>query len=422
MSPDNKHIVNEQFTDLAWTEMSKLLDKEMPVKKPKKRLFWLWFAGLMLLGFWGLGYYLGQQNNTLSAFPIKEEAITYQSNKTPQKSDNQVIKKENSNLQIKSHQSRHAIVTLSNTLKPSFEKNREEASLEISSPVASPPNHKLSIAKKYVSKVNEDTKASALENPSPSPAEAINTRIAFEKVDELPILGLFPSFEKNIWTIQAQAHTPAKFKWHFGLYGAYIFQQKNAFRAGIGSRFQFHRRWSINLGLGYSNRQLKQALANNQNSDFSTDNAPILPTSGGDPKEEEITSISGPERDSLTAMNLQIAFQRLHYIDLPVSIEYQVRPKLSIEAGGQVSRLLGYHYTQNGDEDYAPANSTTIFSNPQENPFSKWQFSTFGGITYAISSNLQLKAQYHLGLNNYYQNENDSKKWKYATIGLSFWY
>ena len=43
-----KYQPDQQFTDHSWEEMKKMLDKEMPVeKKRKKRFFWIFFLYLL---------------------------------------------------------------------------------------------------------------------------------------------------------------------------------------------------------------------------------------------------------------------------------------------------------------------------------------------------------------------------------------
>ena len=56
MDKDNTHIESE-FVDHSWQEMAKLLDQEMPVKKRKRRVFWIFFLGIGLLSIIGMVYY-----------------------------------------------------------------------------------------------------------------------------------------------------------------------------------------------------------------------------------------------------------------------------------------------------------------------------------------------------------------------------
>jgi hypothetical protein len=50
MHDREEHLFDQAFTDRAWGEMEKLLDKEMPVQSKGHRFLWLWALGLVILG------------------------------------------------------------------------------------------------------------------------------------------------------------------------------------------------------------------------------------------------------------------------------------------------------------------------------------------------------------------------------------
>ncbi|RMG78548.1 MAG: hypothetical protein D6714_17825, partial [Bacteroidetes bacterium] len=49
---DKMHETDQQFTDRAWREMSKILDREMPVERPRRRppVWWFWGGFAVVAG------------------------------------------------------------------------------------------------------------------------------------------------------------------------------------------------------------------------------------------------------------------------------------------------------------------------------------------------------------------------------------
>lgn len=65
MHDKEEHLFDKAFTDRAWSEMSKLLDQEMPVHAKRQRLMWLWVLGLVVLT--GLGWLFGPTSNMVNS-------------------------------------------------------------------------------------------------------------------------------------------------------------------------------------------------------------------------------------------------------------------------------------------------------------------------------------------------------------------
>ncbi len=424
MSSKNKHI-DEQFTNYAWKEMSKLLDKELPVKKTRKRFFWAWFAGLVLFVVFGLGYYLGQSSNAIAAFPIKTESVVKNLKELTQNTDNQSTKNEAvaSDLNISALQLRSAIPTIKNTAGSKLS-SKEEALDGVSSIISPALNNGFKTVKKDLPIATLDQNSLPLKNQILK--EPTSILVSFEKLAVLPTLNPLPLY-KNPRFLSPKNSLPSISNWAIGLYGDYILQKNSSFRVGLNSRFQFHRRWFLNFGLGYSKLTINTTSTVGSSSILSADGVEIS-SPVEDTKQEEIASANPMDQDSTTqpmADLVDFTFRHLHSIELPISIQYQMMPNFSLEAGGQIARLLGYHYAQNGATFYTTQGSPQVENinlSLSSTPFSTWQFSAFGGVNYAITPNLQLNARYHLGLNNYYQLEEPHKKWSYGTIGLGIWF
>ena len=74
MNKEKEHI-DSQFINHSWQEMSKLLDKELPVKKKKRRFIWVWFFGFGLLVSALTFQYFNQKNN-INPKSIEENSNT----------------------------------------------------------------------------------------------------------------------------------------------------------------------------------------------------------------------------------------------------------------------------------------------------------------------------------------------------------
>ena len=100
---DNNNNIDNQFTDFAWGEMSKILDKEMPQKKRNRTVFF-WLIGLALITSISLFYLntnMQEEHKEMAGMSIGDGVIT--SNETAAVKIDKPTKKEtnDSNLTVK---------------------------------------------------------------------------------------------------------------------------------------------------------------------------------------------------------------------------------------------------------------------------------------------------------------------------------
>jgi hypothetical protein len=119
-----------------------------------------------------------------------------------------------------------------------------------------------------------------------------------------------------------------------------------------------------------------------------------------------------------TAAATNITTQRLDYIELPVSVFYQLAPKHFVTSGVSLGYVL-----QSKDKVEDPATNKTTFETGYLNAINRWDAQLNIGYQYMFTRNLWVRATYHYGLmdisnnNLFNQTETNTNKGFRLTLG-----
>lgn len=431
MDKDNLHIDNE-FTDHSWLEMSKLLDQEMPVKKRKKRLVWIWFLGLSLFGLMTFGYLQKDNGPTLKSLPIpaitkkvaansNDKKITHQSS-TSNKSIKKVSKLP---IATKSSDNISAISTIKNPTK--------KAPAAANTPTAVGVGVSITAKNDFIeTKTPTKLEKTSLDKPtliSPTQKRVLSKFIR--------IAGLTPSLLDINKEAEIIPIFPIKnrLKWRFGLYASTLVPKIGSFRTGLHANLLATPKWTLHFGLGYAKRISKTtSLVNDNAQEFATPIADMeeeidINTTAGtgaapsntDPAEMEIISNQG------------ISFSNFHYFELPLLVQYRVHAKFSLELGGSFGYLHGYRYQYkeasffsnnpnlSGAFDTSRSADLSLINAPS---VSSINWTLIGGANYQLRPNLTAYANYHYST-PYLKATNNTpykKRWKQMEVGIRYYF
>ena len=233
--------------------------------------------------------------------------------------------------------------------------------------------------------------------------------------------------------------------WTLGLYASTVFPKTGGFRTGIFTQWQFHPKWSMHLGLGYSKR--------NPTSDQYSDDIDLADAATEAtvelPEEDTSTSAAGTGvKESMdgsnnttvgtTSLDNLLSYESFHYFELPLLIQYQATPRLSFEFGGQLARLYGYRYqdaeTSRFSSPFSISHNSTIRNSNNAFSFNKWQGAILGGLAYKLSPKFLLYSNVNFGLTNNSQNNQlnvvtfdmedlaKNQKWRQMEIGIRYFF
>lgn len=422
--------IDKKFTNHAWGEMQKLLDKEIPVTDAANRKRRRWFLIFLFFGLtigigssmWALGYFEKEPKVEKTKHPI---ALDTKSASIEMEADKVVDK---ANL---------AAPNNSLTQETSLEKGKE---LNVEKAIINKALANRSIgqnSKEDNSKVNNSSASSSLER-SANPLEKIVENVeneSFNRDNEIalsihtidsPSISLFEISEENITPLfhENSAETKKKKKKkfmpnEFAVFAGGIAGIERDFLVGgkAGINLSYHlpkQRWAIETGINYS--YLKNDFNSNNRSLFNSGTAPetaedyspvlvieeiLLDENNGS------TSISGTT-ELLNNANLSIAQPalHLHYLNVPVSVSWKASPKWSFYSGAKISALLS---ASSKNSTGGVLNSRSLGSaftyqyKTEENsltrilPVRKYDFSTHVGFRYHFSKSFSMDLQYNHG-------------------------
>ncbi len=436
MDKDNVHIDNE-FTDHSWNEMSKLLDREMPVKKRKKRLIWIWFLGIGLLALIGLTTYFQQDTpSILKSLPIpviknkvasnaENKKVTHQSAKSS-KSTKKVSK---SPVTTKSSDNISVISTIKNPTKNS--PTAANVSTAVGVGVSPSIKNDLATNNASITSNNLTTNKSVL---SPS----------FQKkeiTDFFSINSLTPSLLsiKSQETIIPVLPVKNRLKWRFGVYASVLSPKLGSFRSGLHANLIFNPKWRFHFGMGYAKRISSTTSTTNNNQEFASPIADMeemedMSTTAGTGA-GPVPSSTNPNPNEIDLIDNQgIRFSNFHYFELPFMVQYRIQSKFSVELGGSLSYLHGYRYQYQAASFFSNnANLAGSFDTSRSGDLlvanaptvSSINWALIGGVNYQLTTNLAAYANYHYStpyLKSTTSAIPDKKRWQQMELGIRYYF
>lgn len=457
MKKEQLHHIEEEFADLAWQNMSTLLDKEMPVKKKKRRsVFWFWSIALSALFVLGWTYWQSTNVPVVNAFPITKNQSSIIAKNTPPNTDKSTIKIiESKNEKIvkqesikyptstkRSNKSPDNTPVISTIKRLTLTSSSAEVIAFPSADASSLRHEKRHIINQVkesnsLAKSEKDLLILKKENFTnqlsiiPTDFKKLTN---FEKVPTLSFI-TFPISQNSLEETIPILKNRLKGKWKYGIYAGILAPKIKSFEAGLHVRYQLNPRWSFHTGLGYSKRKWNYGQAIETLSTEEMDPSSPLPDENMDNTGATGTSAgtgTAGGLDPIGTINLDLLenliYTDFHYFDLPVFVQYRVSPRWSLSLGGQISRLYGYHYEQedrtyfsNGfSNNNADLRNSTFAIN--ETPLNKWNYSAIGGTSFALLPKLELYTNYQFGLNPRFKLNSDNSKWMQGSIGVRVYF
>lgn len=434
MDKDNIHIDNE-FTDHSWREMSKLLDQEMPVKKRKKRLIWIWFLGLGLLGLIGLAYLQPDNRPNLKSLPIpaitKKVATNSDDKKVTHQSSilNQSIKKvSNQLITTKSSDNTSVINTIKNPTKRFPTAANTPTAVDVGVSV---------LAKNGFVEIKAIPKSENVASNAPSINQSIPEKL---KLQFIPIASLSPALlainkkEVNIPIFPIKN----SLKWRFGVYASVLSPKLGSFKSGLHANIIFNHKWTLHFGLGYAKRISTTTSTSNNDQGFANsipdmeETEDMSTTAGTGFGNDPAPSINPPEIDLMG--NQGISFSNFHYFEIPLLVNYRIRSKFALEFGGSLSYLHGYRYQYNEASFFSNnPNLNSAFDTSRSTDLSlanaptistiNWTF--IGGANYQLTKNLTAYANYHYSTPYLKPTTNTAlskKRWQQMELGIRYYF
>ena len=435
MDKDNVHI-NSEFVDRSWQEMSKLLDQEMPVKKHKRRLIWLWFFGLGLLLLGGLVYYNQPTPRAIKAMPIPENPAIASTNsnklKTPSTfkinplntNNKKVPKKQAPRKSSDEHQAFQPIINLTETIPAAVTNNAAVGN---------------SVGKSTRSDGSIPNLTSNLGKTENSNPRQLNKKIVVADLAILPNLPFALLSSKKRETNIPLFPTKIYPNWRFGIYAGLLVPQSGSFRAGLHANILFKPRWTLQFGLGYSKRIPKVINLSNSNPNTNLGAAPIeaemddmSTTVGANPAPTNNPTGTDPTGIEAIATG-GFRYTNFHYFELPILVQYTIRPKFSVEFGGNLSYLYGYNYQYNEGTFFTSSTNFDIFTTTRSTTFNqadigtinKLEIAIIGGVNYQITNKINGYANFHYSspyLKGTPTSSFSSKNWQQIEVGIRYYF
>lgn len=433
MDKDNTHIESE-FIDHSWQEMSTLLDQEMPVKKRKRRLFWLFFFGIGLLGIIGLAYYtIGyplDKEPALKSLTIQKEGKVATAKTQPNNNSHSSIdSKKVSEKQAPAKSSDDIRRISTNT---AITKTHPTAAKTPTAVGTGPPTDNSKAQRSIPLKDKEQLQLTKNESKV---ANRFQTTLA--PIATLPLNALSYNNHQSLGlTLPIIKKKPQK--WRLGFYAGALAPKLGSFRAGLFTNVNLNRKWAIHFGLGYAKR-MSTSIANRDKS-LSAPLADIfeaedMSTAAGASAAGNSTTTTN-EVDLTT--NSDFNYSNFHYLELPILFQYKVHPKISLELGGSIGYLYGYRYQYNGASIFTTnsiINNNTLFGTRTTNlsqsdigTINRVNLTFISGINYQFSKNIVGYTNYQLS--NKYLNTanistddfNSSQRWQQIEVGIRYYF
>lgn len=342
--------IDEKFVDKAWSDMSILLDREMPVQVDRPRIglgwWWLTLIGVGLLIGGGILFY-GKKLNADPVVPTQPVAIATQPSTDNQSKLNSIpVELPASIVEAPSTISKSA----SSSQPPKIQKNNLTASGKAGN------NSKSKLLSRSLETTqnglvsndensNEPSQAALITGTKQSVQDNLAENPKHTEIEQLGMLTIHP-FETSLdnkLSVDARFATKNKIVW--GIQSSWITVPNLAgggFTVEAVGEKPLSNRLSFEMGVGYA--YLKQPI-------YAGVNAVNVSTSEQDGRigyDSNFTSdlVSSPSIDTV----YRNRHLDLHYLNLPVQVYYHLNNRLSFKAGVNAGVLMASRssYTQSG--------------------------------------------------------------------------
>jgi len=403
---DNKFHpdLDSAFEDKAWQDMYRQLDEEMPVPKEKRRfIFWWWLGSavaVLILSTSLIFIYSYKESSKEQVAPPNKEVINSKildqhqaiiKNRPTQEASNQQAILNNTTIskpikepikQTPKDNQKKSRKTEKKSLLPIVNFNNSPVKQDtdhFANPITNPPTLvTITYAEQVATPFSSTLDDNFTVNRAPLPLK------------ELPILtkkGISPLL---IPIVALNTTSPIILpirdttNWQWGLQatlGTFKFNRFNEYSIGILASRQLSPKWRLQTGITYEYLRLNSlntAITDDALlSDQANSEADCASGNGG--------GFLGTTLDAFQDPNVKILKEkgRIHYLNVPVLLAYQLGPNFNINGGANLSYAF--------KDSYGALDGDAL-------RLRRWDISAMLGGTYKVSSKLDLQLQYSVGL------------------------
>lgn len=401
----DKEWTDAQFTDQAWSEMRKILDREMPVSTNRYRLLWILLLLLALALSAGLGRWWSDDASQKAIPPV---ALTTPSTKekppaeqpsgasqpapaTDQIAPSSDVKKQNAGSRPPGREAAAAFADPSVVKKrlhrPEMEADQHHAAAGSAKENISTPKNL-----DNVQPAGPDPEPSAPENSSDNLEPKPDPR-SLSPIDWLPMNIITPLEEPergnfSLTAIEKPNFWDASLRWGLLASGQVVAQKGlNGVALGLTVDLDLNARWLIHTGLQFRSvdngaNRLYTVVANDRANAEKDSSFTDPATVGGMNLDQKLITRQIDEEG------------QFQYLDLPIRIGYRLHPRFGLHTGMEISYLL-----KKSDillEQFPPGSSFNQPGNAIGDLYQlrKWDMSGNLGFSYHISRNLAMSLDY----------------------------
>lgn len=435
----------KDFENQGWEAMFETLDREMPVKKKRRGLLWLWLC----LGFLSFGsaflYYKSTKNTSLTEKMVSKP-IVYENR---QLGNRGVLEKSSTQIQPDTNisiienkatfrkssrfpKSTDAINTENRTTAAQLPITPQTSGEQATNKVVFIQPLKTREDQGFVKETQEENKEIVSQTPILSEEKSrvqvidssklVNTQttIGIETSDSIKNTPLSTTLDSSLKTaskpIAETIVTPKKMqkKLIWGITAGTHSQKLTSldgFQAGIIVGKPLNTKWTMATGLSF--RQTKMPSQNVATYFASADKS------------------SGSSTVSTTTLlkATSISIDKLYYLEMPITLERKIGKKFAFTTGLKLSYLLSQS-VQKSDSSVYWVNGNPFSSsqnlletvNAATLGLNRWDLAWVGGINYLPSRHINLGLRYDLGLSNILNRANNSVYNRYLGMNLSYFF
>jgi hypothetical protein len=391
--------IDEKFVDKAWSDMSILLDREMPVQVDRPRIGLGWWLTLIAVGLvigGGILFY-GKKMGTAPAVPSQPVAIAsqpstdHQSKMFTNPAEQPVSIAETTSTSSNSSSSLQSPKIQKNNLSSGKVAPNSKSKLHSGTLVTTQNG----LGSNDRNSKKEPLMTTPITGTKPAVQDGLAEYPKHTEMEELGKLALHPfetSFDNKL---NVDARFAAKNKIIWGIQSSWITVPNLAgggFTIEAVGEKPLSNRFSIEMGVGYA--YLKQPI-------YAGVNAVNVSTSEQDGRigyDSNFTSdlVSSPSIDTV----YRNRYLDLHYLNLPVQVYYHLNNRLSVKAGINTGVLLASRssYTQSGLLENFGLASEQKSSAGQLFKVSIYDFAATAGISFRFNRAASLHFDYLHGL------------------------
>lgn len=462
---DGHNNFDEAFTDYAWSAMSEVLDREMPVKKKRSRFtFWWCLGGILLL--LGSGYFYLSTHSLPAVLPQEElplaqgvpeglEANQFMVQEEAKGGEEQLkiqdwtATSEQPVAVIAKDQVEGEGISQGNTMNLSGAKSVESAPVmrprdKIAAKATATPIRQLANAAN--ASISKSSSSSVRTMTTSSLATTAQERVPLE-LAELAVLDMATltvprasqedkTWQKELPKVSSSIFSFAGSKVYAGLQSS-NFAGLLGMRTGIDAIWKLNGRWELSLGLGFQRLRNEHDLlvATVSGDDITLIGEKLVSRDRGDLNSGQAAIFSAERSNRHVALRVD----HFDFLQLPIQFYYQHQPNLRFHMGLQISYLLnakGNHlyYRRSNDLDTNEStvgsgggNNSGVTSDPSEVllnkiaaldgaailehdlahklAFYRLNLGASVGVSYAFTRNIGIDLRYDFGVFNYKRND-----------------